>query len=255
LSATGVIDLSDLVIRTGVPAATLHHWLRMGVLPPAKRISSNRYQYDDSHVQAATLVRVLRARRALSLRDIAAILPALLAAPEQEAFEPETWDTVIASQLHDATAVPPPSLVDTVRDTFSLHGYASVSVDELCAAAGIAKGSFYRWFTSKEDAYAIAIRSIGERIESDFSTREQGGGLAVAEAAFGEAIAPYLAMLLEAVSRAMQGDTSARDALHATVEVMDRAFSRLAGARPRPARRRLDAVLARSVSAAIGANT
>jgi AcrR family transcriptional regulator len=237
-----------------VPAATLHHWLRMGVLPPAKRVASNRYQYDDSHVQAATLVRVLRARRALSLRDIAAILPALLAAPEQDAFEPETWDTVIASQLHEPTATPPPALVDTVRDIFSQHGYASVSVDELCAAAGIAKGSFYRWFASKEDAYAVAIRSIGERIAADFATREPGCGLAVAEAAFGEAVKPYLAMLLEAVSRAMQGDTSARDALHATVEVMDRAFGRLAGVRPRPARRRLDAVLARSVSAAIGAN-
>jgi AcrR family transcriptional regulator/DNA-binding transcriptional MerR regulator len=253
---TGVLDLSDLVIRTGVPAATLHHWLRLGLLPPAKRVSSNRFAYDDQHVQAGRLVRMLRARRRMSLRDIAAILPALLAAPEQDAFRPETWDTVIAEQRldeHDQT--PPPFLVDTVRDTFSRHGYASVSVDELCAAAGIAKGSFYRWFSSKDDAYAEAVRSVGVHIEDELAQRPVGSGLAAADEAFGEAASPYLALLLEAVSRTMQGDAGVGAALNDCLAMMERAFLRLAGSRPGPARRRLQDVLARSVSAVIVANT
>jgi AcrR family transcriptional regulator len=212
-------------------------------------VASNRFAYDDRHVQAGRLIRVLRARRRMSLHDIAAILPALLEAPEHVAFEPETWDSLIADQVHPRV---PPALVDAVREAFCRHGYADVSVDELCTAAGIAKGSFYRWFASKEDAYAAAIRFIGDRIGADFAMRPAGSGLGVAEEAFREAVTPYLALLLEAVSRSMQGDAAAGAALVETLDVMERSFVQLAGSRPRPARRRLEEILARSVSAAIG---
>jgi TetR/AcrR family transcriptional repressor of nem operon len=37
------------------------------------------------------------------------------------------------------------------------HGYASVSVDQLCDAAGVKKGSFYHYFPGKED---LALASL-----------------------------------------------------------------------------------------------
>lgn len=37
------------------------------------------------------------------------------------------------------------------------HGYASVSVDQLCEAAGVKKGSFYHFFPGKED---LALASL-----------------------------------------------------------------------------------------------
>jgi TetR/AcrR family transcriptional repressor of nem operon len=39
------------------------------------------------------------------------------------------------------------------------HGYAGVSVDQLCEAAGVKKGSFYHFFTSKEDLALAALEA------------------------------------------------------------------------------------------------
>jgi AcrR family transcriptional regulator len=250
------LDLSDLVARTGVPAATLHHWRQLGLLPPATRVAANRFVYDDRHVQAARLVRLLRERRRMALEDIAAVLPALLEAPKQEAFRPQMWDAVIAAQVrHLQPATPAPELIDAVREVFAERGYAFVSVDDLCAAAGIAKGSFYRWFASKDDAYAAAVRSIGDRTESGLAAQPGGGGAPAAERALGAAVRPYLALLLEAGSRTMQGESAVGSALMDALDAMERAFRRLAGSSRAGSRRRLEDVLARVVSSAIEAVT
>jgi AcrR family transcriptional regulator len=250
------LDLADLVARTGVPAATLHHWRRLGLLPPATRVAANRFLYDERHVQAARLVRLLRQRRRMPLYDIAAVLPTLLEAPRQEAFRPQMWDAVIAAQVrHLQPAAPPEELVTIARDVFARHGYASVSVDDLCAAAGIAKGSFYRWFASKDDAYVTAVRSIGPHTEALLAGHPAPAGTTGAERALGAAVRPFLALLLEAASRTMQGETSVGSALIDALNAMERAFARLAGSRRAPSRRRLEDVLARVVSRAIEEKT
>jgi len=246
------LDLADLVDRTGVPAATLHFWRRRGLLPPAKRVAANRFVYDERHVQAAQLVHVLREERRMPLDDIAAVLPSLLDAPSQEAFRPQMWDAVLAAQeRHLRPAEPPSELVNAVRDVFAERGYAFVSVDDLCAAAGIAKGSFYRWFASKDDAYVAAVRSIGRTTDACLGANEPGIGTTAAERALGAVVRPYLALLLEAGSRTMQGETAVGSALIDALDTMELAFRRLAGMRRNSSRRRLEDVLARVVSGAI----
>jgi AcrR family transcriptional regulator/predicted DNA-binding transcriptional regulator AlpA len=250
------LDLSEVVAGTGVPAATLHHWLRLGLLPPPSRLARNRFAYDERHVQAGRLVRLLRERRRMPLRDIATILPALLEASAQEGFRPEMWDSVIGAQLRLLQpARPPAELVAAARTMFAQHGYAVVSVDDLCEAAGIAKGSFYRWFASKDDAYVKAVRSIGDCIEAELATRPAAAGVEVAEEALGRAARPYLALLLEAGSHTMRGGAAVGSALIDALDAMERAFVRVAGWRRPPSRRRLEDVLARVVSAAIDAAT
>src|SRR5947207_2465329 len=56
--------IADLVSRTGVPAATIHHYLRSGLLPRPKKVAPNRFVYDERHVRALKLIRTLRGRRA-----------------------------------------------------------------------------------------------------------------------------------------------------------------------------------------------
>src|SRR5439155_17828889 len=60
-------SIGELVARSGVPAATIHHYLRLGLLPSARRTAPNRFLYDQRHLQALRLIRLLRARRGLPL--------------------------------------------------------------------------------------------------------------------------------------------------------------------------------------------
>ena len=48
-------------------------------------------------------------------------------------------------------------LLDAARQLIRTQGYAATSVDELCAAAGVTKGSFFHHFKSKEEMTLAAI--------------------------------------------------------------------------------------------------
>src|ERR1043165_7451956 len=53
-------------------------------------------------------------------------------------------------------------LIDTATDLIWTSSYGSVSVDDICKAAGVKKGSFYHYFPSKID---LAMTTMEEHYE------------------------------------------------------------------------------------------
>jgi DNA-binding transcriptional MerR regulator len=99
-AGTAGFTMSDLVERTGVAATTIHHYQRLGLLPPPERVASNRFRYTDLHVQAVKLIRVLRERRRLPLETIRRVLPELLT-HDEHAFRPRMWEQVVTTDAHE----------------------------------------------------------------------------------------------------------------------------------------------------------
>jgi TetR/AcrR family transcriptional repressor of nem operon len=56
-------------------------------------------------------------------------------------------------------------LIDAARNVIFAHSYEGVSVDELCAAAGVNKSSFYHFFASKHDLVLAAIDNQWQWLE------------------------------------------------------------------------------------------
>jgi TetR/AcrR family transcriptional regulator, transcriptional repressor for nem operon len=52
-------------------------------------------------------------------------------------------------------------LLDAARDVIRTKGYAGSTVDDICAAAGVTKGSFFHHFDSKEELGIAAIERFG----------------------------------------------------------------------------------------------
>ena len=50
-------------------------------------------------------------------------------------------------------------LIAAAREVIYANSYEAVSVDELCAAAGVTKSSFYHFFSSKQDLVLVALES------------------------------------------------------------------------------------------------
>jgi AcrR family transcriptional regulator len=66
--------------------------------------------------------------------------------------------------------------VDAALAVFAARGVAATSVDDIVKAAGVAKGTFYLYFSTKDDVVtAVAERmvvGVGERIEALVNTPE-----------------------------------------------------------------------------------
>lgn len=162
--------ISVLAERTGTSIPTIHHYRRIGLLPPAIEVASNRFYYDERHVEALAMIRLLRERRNLPLAAIRAVLPELLALGGSEVVQADDQDKVVLSYLErSGTSAIATRLVVAARTCFAERGYAAVGVSDICRTAGVAKGSFYRYFDSKEAIFLAAARStvdaVGEQLD------------------------------------------------------------------------------------------
>jgi TetR/AcrR family transcriptional repressor of nem operon len=50
-------------------------------------------------------------------------------------------------------------LIEAAKEVIYAHSYEAVTVDELCAAAGVTKSSFYHFFSSKQELVLTALES------------------------------------------------------------------------------------------------
>lgn len=200
-------SISEVVSRTGVPAASIHHYLRLGLLPAPRRVAPNRFLYDQRHVQALRLIRTLRDQRKLSLREIRPIVPKLMGLDREEAFRPEMWDRVAGIQLARASRRSPSArLLAAAVDAFSRRGFDDVNVDEICRAAGLAKGSFYRHYRSKEELYFAAAEAAALEVAESFRSAADGPGEAHHPTSdlLAGALQPRLPLFVDLLTRALQ---------------------------------------------------
>ncbi len=202
------LSLAELTARTKVPAASIHHYRRQGLLPEPERIAPNRFEYDGRHVDALTLLRLLRERRRMPLAQIRDVLPQLLADHDDHAFRPEMWHDAVDALLLDPVAGGDvgSKLVDVAIEAFGEAGYAEVSVADLCDRAGIAKGSFYRHFDNKGELFLAAAQTVVDRAAADFERAVSSDQVSDADRArvLADLLRPGLPLLLELAKRSLQ---------------------------------------------------
>jgi AcrR family transcriptional regulator len=177
-------SLSELVARSGVPASTIHHYRRAGMIPPPVRETANRFGYDDRHLEALLRIRAQAA-----------------------ADPPECRARVVAAAI----------------EAFQTRSYSEVTISDIAEAAQMGKGTVYRHFASKEDLLTAAIETLLADTESRFASAVAtlGGPAGLrddpekAAMVFGHLLAGVLPMLLELGARAAKGhDPSADLARH-----------------------------------------
>jgi AcrR family transcriptional regulator len=250
---SGGFGVSELAARSGVPVPTIHHYRKLGLLPPPRERSGKRFAYDERHVAALGAIRALRVHQ-VPLDRIRRILPTVLEHPLDGLTE-EGWAVLAAdgSSPIDPTAG---KLLEAAREAFARHGYDGVSVGEICDAAGVAKGTFYRYFESKEAVFVAAARSTVDAVGQELDRR--GGTLSEREA-HGELeslLAPLAPLLLEAATRELREEPRSAGIVASVAQgLTNRLGPRLRppGSRALPAARRVvEAVLLGLVRPALG---
>lgn len=194
----GGYAIGELVALTGVPSSSIHHYLRSGLIPEPKRVAANRFVYDDRHIAALSIVRSLR-ERGRTLRDIAIDLPRLW--HTEADLSNGAVDAYLLAAGEEGTRA---RIVDAAIGAFAERGYRDISVDGLCRRAGVAKGTFYRHFKSKDELFLTAASVVVERAIGDFAREMKTSGREDHHALFAEHLRHGLPVLLELAKRAVQ---------------------------------------------------
>ncbi len=190
--------IAEVVARTDVPSSTIHHYRRAGLIPEPERISTNRFAYDDRHLTALGLVRALR-REGRALDEIRRALPALWCA--DAGLLDGAIDAYVQAGPGDTTRS---RLVDAAIDAFAVEGYQAVSIEGLCARAGVAKGTFYRHFAGKDELFLTAATEVVERAIAAFTHDIEAGAGDEHAALFARHLRHGLPVLLELAKRSVQ---------------------------------------------------
>ncbi|MDI6873568.1 MAG: TetR family transcriptional regulator [Actinomycetota bacterium] len=162
--------------RTGnaVTRNRLERYLREGlVFPPGKD-----GRFDETHLERLQMLEHLRSRYGMSMRDMAGIFGVLEGKREEPSREG-------AAERGDDRRR---KIIANAARLFAGKGYHGTTVDEIVQATGIAKGTFYLYFESKEDLLVEVIKNlidetlqrIDEKLRgkgrSDFITRIEAKG-------------------------------------------------------------------------------
>ena len=200
----GHLTISELADRTGVSVYSIHHYRRLGLLPEPLAAARNRFYYDQCHIEALRAIRFLRETEHLPLATIRDLLPLLAGADDDAGYELVVRD-MVEHLRRSGPALPPARLLSAARDSFARHAYDTVNVEDLCCEAGVAKGSFYRYFGSKEEIFVAAARSTVDAVGEELSGSER---LSDDEAvdALRRLLAPLVPLYLEVLAREMRGE-------------------------------------------------
>jgi AcrR family transcriptional regulator len=65
-------------------------------------------------------------------------------------------------------------IAETAFQLFTQRGFDQTTVDDLAAAAGLSRRSFFRYFASKEDAVLGMLNAVGDAIAAELAARPAG---------------------------------------------------------------------------------
>jgi AcrR family transcriptional regulator len=96
-----------------------------------------------------------------------------LARPPSACAQQHKFGIVLNMTDRSVTIKKRDSILDAARAVFSRDGYATSSVDDVATEAGIAKGTVYLYFKSKEEMYLAAllreVRAFGSESRAEMS--------------------------------------------------------------------------------------
>lgn len=145
---TGVrhLKMAELSSRSGVPASTIRHYLRLGMLPEPLRTATTMAYYGPEHLERLTYIRD-RLQAGATLREVGREL----AGRASSSAAPADGQLVHSSQRA--------RLIRAGSAAFLRSGFEAASVDDVVKRAGVGKAAFYRHFTGKRDLLAACVDS------------------------------------------------------------------------------------------------
>jgi AcrR family transcriptional regulator len=126
----------------------VNRYLKEGILPQPEEGEI----FSEYHLERLHMIEHLRSRYGISLRDISGLFGVIVgSAAGETAEEPEEEKQAVDRRER---------IIDNATELFAAKGYHGTTIDEIVQATGIAKGTFYIYFDSKEELLVEVIKRL-----------------------------------------------------------------------------------------------
>ncbi len=172
----GLIYAYEADSGSSVTRPQINRYLKEGILPRPDEGET----YGEYHLERLRMIDHLRSRYGMSLREISGLFGIIESTAGGETAEEPEEDRQATDRRE--------RILDNASELFAAKGYHGTTIDEIVQATGIAKGTFYIYFDSKEELLVEVIkrliestlvkidRELGGKTEKDFVTRIETKG-------------------------------------------------------------------------------
>lgn len=165
-SGNNRMKIAELCTASGMKKATIHSYLRMGLLPPPLRVGANLHLYNETHLQTLSRIRSLRERDKLSLTQIRDMLQdgEHLQQPQGQGGAADSLPAETDNNQLQPGSYRQDEIIEKAIDLFSRRGYESVTIADITDSLKMGKGSFYLYFKNKKDLLLECFNKLSSLI-------------------------------------------------------------------------------------------
>lgn len=146
----GPWTISELAARSGLPDSTIRYYVREGLLPAGRRVSTTRALYGGEHLRAIETVKSLR-EAGVAVTEIRSRAGRVTDAPS---------DADLARARRD-------DLLEAATGCFLSEGFAGTSLAMIARAASMSKTTLYHHFSSKEEIFMACAERVFHRLYAE----------------------------------------------------------------------------------------
>lgn len=200
------MKISDLSQKSGVSRHSIHHYLRLGLLPAPQRKNKTMAYYGQEHLERLVWIRQFR-DQGVSLYVLQQMLSQNV---DPTGLGPEPARLPAVRQGGKNKAIKKRQLIETASKVFSEKGYYHTSISDITEPLGIGKSTFYLYFKNKKELFFICIDSIFDHLwKEDFERIREEKNFALKLALRGEAfirVYPRIRDILQMMRGALVGN-------------------------------------------------
>lgn len=166
MTKNGLMRITELEKRAGVPKTTIHFYVRNGLLHPPFKTGRTMAYYDESHLKRLQALQEIKSKGRVPI----AFLKESLAKLEREQDKPESLIESPAREIATTTRAKDRKRQEITKAAiriFSEKGYHQVKIRDITASLGISTGTFYIYFEDKRELFVDVVDTVIRTIVGD----------------------------------------------------------------------------------------
>lgn len=163
--------IKELVEKSGVPRATIHYYLRQGLLHPPYKTGRTMAYYDDRHIKQLKEIQNLKKHTRVPIAFLKEQLASIADGTRDLTKKYDVTKTVVTNKDREQKRQ---EIIIQAIQIFSQKGYHQTKIVDITSSLKISTGTFYLYFNNKRDLFMDVIDDVFRNIVGEAAIAIKG---------------------------------------------------------------------------------